>query len=90
VQLPFYAWLAEAAAAYLPINETPVVPLELGGETDIEAICRRLPELLEPLPRAQHCLRAASITCAGTAKRADCAARECGMRLRRIPAQPER
>ena len=24
VQLPFYAWLAEAAAAYLPINETPV------------------------------------------------------------------
>jgi ATP-dependent helicase/nuclease subunit B len=46
VQLPFYAWLAEAAAAYLPISETPVVPLELDGETDIDAICRRLPELL--------------------------------------------
>ena len=49
VQLPFYAWLAEAAAAYLPINETPVVPLELNGETDIDAICRRLPELLEAI-----------------------------------------
>jgi ATP-dependent helicase/nuclease subunit B len=49
VQLPFYAWLAEAAAAYLPINETPVVPLELNGETDIDAICRRLPELLEAM-----------------------------------------
>lgn len=46
VQLPFYAWLAEAAAAYLPINETPVTPLELDGETDVDAICRRLPELL--------------------------------------------
>ncbi|OYX31141.1 MAG: DNA helicase [Hydrogenophilales bacterium 32-62-9] len=49
VQLPFYAWLAEAAAAYLPINETPVVPLELDGETDIDAICRRLPALLEAI-----------------------------------------
>ncbi|MEQ1662108.1 MAG: PD-(D/E)XK nuclease family protein [Thiobacillus sp.] len=46
VQLPFYAWLAEAAAAYLPINETPVAPLELGGETDVDAISRRLPDLL--------------------------------------------
>ncbi|WP_296885471.1 PD-(D/E)XK nuclease family protein [Thiobacillus sp.] len=46
VQLPFYAWLAEAAAAYLPINETPVVSLALDGETDIDAICRRLPALL--------------------------------------------
>jgi ATP-dependent helicase/nuclease subunit B len=49
VQLPFYAWLAEAAAAFLPINETPVVPLELDGETDIDAICRRLPVLLEAI-----------------------------------------
>ncbi len=49
VQLPFYAWLAEAAAAYLPINETPVAPLELDGETDIDAICRRLPALLEAI-----------------------------------------
>jgi ATP-dependent helicase/nuclease subunit B len=46
VQLPFYAWLAEAAAAYLPINETPVGLLELDGETDVDAISRRLPELL--------------------------------------------
>jgi ATP-dependent helicase/nuclease subunit B len=46
VQLPFYAWLSEAAAAYLPINETPIAPLELDGETDVDAISRRLPELL--------------------------------------------
>ncbi len=46
VQLPFYAWLSEAAAAYLPIDETPVTPLLLGGETDVDAISRRLPELL--------------------------------------------
>ncbi|MHB1403434.1 MAG: PD-(D/E)XK nuclease family protein, partial [Thiobacillus sp.] len=46
VQLPFYAWLADAAAAYLPINEAPVAPLELDGETDVAAISRRLPELL--------------------------------------------
>jgi ATP-dependent helicase/nuclease subunit B len=49
VQLPFYAWLADAAAAYLPINETPVAPLELDGETDVDAISRRLPELLEAI-----------------------------------------
>jgi len=46
VQLPFYAWLNEAAAAYLPINNTPVALLELDGETDVDAISRRLPELL--------------------------------------------
>ncbi len=46
IQLPFYAWLAEAAAAYLPINESPVALLELDGETDVDAISRRLPELL--------------------------------------------
>jgi ATP-dependent helicase/nuclease subunit B len=49
VQLPFYAWLCAAAAAYLPINETPVAPLELDGETDVDVICRRLPELLEAI-----------------------------------------
>lgn len=49
IQLPFYAWLADAAAAYLPINETPVVSLELDGETDVDAISRRLPELLEAI-----------------------------------------
>ncbi|MBI3431647.1 MAG: PD-(D/E)XK nuclease family protein [Hydrogenophilales bacterium] len=49
VQLPFYAWLCDAAAAYLPINEAPIVPLELDGETDVDAISRRLPQLLEAL-----------------------------------------
>jgi len=49
VQLPFYAWLCDAAAAYLPVNEAPIVPLELDGETDVEAISRRLPDLLEAI-----------------------------------------
>ncbi|HSJ79782.1 MAG TPA: PD-(D/E)XK nuclease family protein, partial [Thiobacillus sp.] len=51
VQLPFYAWLCEAAAAYLPINEAPVAALELDGETDVAAICLRLPQLLEAIAR---------------------------------------
>jgi ATP-dependent helicase/nuclease subunit B len=51
VQLPFYAWLCEAAAAYLPINEAPVAALELDGETDVAAISLRLPELLEAIIR---------------------------------------
>jgi len=51
VQLPFYAWLCEAAAAYLPINEAPVAALELDGETDVAAISLRLPELLEAIAR---------------------------------------
>jgi ATP-dependent helicase/nuclease subunit B len=67
VQLPFYAWLADAAAAYLPINEAPVAPLALDGETDVDAIIRRLPQLIEaiaagaPLPASgidavcRHC-----------------------------------
>ncbi|HSN34035.1 MAG TPA: PD-(D/E)XK nuclease family protein, partial [Ideonella sp.] len=49
VQLPFYAWLCDAAAAYLPINEAPVVPLELDGDTDVAAISLRLPALLEAI-----------------------------------------
>lgn len=49
VQLPFYAWLADAAAAYLPINETPVAAIPLDGETDVDAIVRRLPALLEAI-----------------------------------------
>ncbi|HEY9145303.1 MAG TPA: PD-(D/E)XK nuclease family protein, partial [Thiobacillus sp.] len=52
VQLPFYAWLCDAAAAYLPINEAPVAALELNGETDVAAISLRLPHLLEAI--AQH------------------------------------
>ncbi len=67
VQLPFYAWLTDSAAAYLPINEAPVAALELDGEADVAAISLRLPQLLEaiaagtPLPAhgidavCQHC-----------------------------------
>ncbi|MEW5966245.1 MAG: PD-(D/E)XK nuclease family protein [Pseudomonadota bacterium] len=49
VQLPFYGWLCEAAAVYLPINEAPVAALELDGETDVAAISLRLPELLKAI-----------------------------------------
>jgi len=49
VQLPFYAWLCEAAAAFLPIDDAPIVPLALGGETEVEAISLRLPQLLEAI-----------------------------------------
>lgn len=49
VQLPFYAWLCDAAAAYLPLGDTPVAPLELDGETDVAAIVDRLPALLEAI-----------------------------------------
>ena len=51
VQLPFYAWLTDAAAAYLPINEAPVAALELDFETDVAAISLRLPDLLEAIAR---------------------------------------
>jgi len=56
VQLPFYAWLADAAAAFLPLSETPVERLDLPEETDVGSIAERLPVLLEavaagaPLP----------------------------------------
>ncbi|HEY9097899.1 MAG TPA: PD-(D/E)XK nuclease family protein [Thiobacillus sp.] len=60
IQLPFYAWLSEAAAAYLPINETPVSLLELDGETDVDAISRRLPELLEAIAAGES-LRASGV-----------------------------
>lgn len=49
VQLPFYAWLAEAAAAFLPLSEAPVKPVDLPGETDVGGIAGRLPLLLEAL-----------------------------------------
>lgn len=49
VQLPFYAWLANAAAAYLPISDIPIEPVTLDGETDVEAISLRLPKLLEAM-----------------------------------------
>lgn len=49
VQLPFYAWLADAEAVFLPINDDPVSPLTLDGETDVEAIAERLSALLEAM-----------------------------------------
>jgi ATP-dependent helicase/nuclease subunit B len=49
VQLPFYAYLCNAAAAYLPINDQTIAPLQLDGECDIEAIMLRLPALLTAL-----------------------------------------
>lgn len=49
VQLPYYAWLADAAAAYLPISEIPIEPVTLDGEADVEAISLRLPKLLEAI-----------------------------------------
>lgn len=49
VQLPFYAWLAEAAAAFLPLSEDPVKAIDLPGETDVGGIADRLPALLESL-----------------------------------------
>lgn len=49
VQLPFYAWLAGGAAAYLPINEAPMAPIALDGEVDVDAIVSRLPALLAAL-----------------------------------------
>jgi ATP-dependent helicase/nuclease subunit B len=49
VQLPFYAWLAEAEAAFLPIDDEAVAPVGLDGETDVETISLRLPKLLEAI-----------------------------------------
>lgn len=60
IQLPWYAWLANAAATFLPINEAPVTALELDGETDVEAISLRLPELLEAIA-AGSALRASGV-----------------------------
>lgn len=51
VQLPFYAWLADAEAAFLPLSETGVSPLPLDAETDVAAISQRLPLLLEKIAR---------------------------------------
>ncbi len=47
VQLPFYAWLAEAEAAYLPIDTDEPRLYALDEEVDPKAIAMRLPELLE-------------------------------------------
>ena len=49
VQLAVYAYLCNAFAAFLPINESVIAPVELGDETDVEAIVLRLPLLLEAL-----------------------------------------
>jgi ATP-dependent helicase/nuclease subunit B len=51
IQLPFYAWLCDAAALYLPINDAPVVPLALDGECDVEAITLRLRDVVTAVAR---------------------------------------
>jgi len=55
VQLPCYAWLADAAAAYLPIDETPVIALVTGWRNLLDAIgpaaCRNCSK---PSPQAQR------------------------------------
>ncbi len=73
VQLPFYAWLADAAAAFLPIDETPVIPLTLEGDTDIGAIAERLPALLAAIAAGAP-LRAQGVdaTCAHCEARGLC------------------
>lgn len=49
VQLPFYAWLAKAAAAFLPIDDENVAPIGLAAEVDAAAISLRLPALLQAI-----------------------------------------
>lgn len=49
VQLAVYAYLCDAFAAFLPINESVIAPVELGDETDVESIALRLSALLEAL-----------------------------------------
>lgn len=49
VQLAVYAYLCDAAATFLPINEASIAPVALDDETDVEAIVLRLPQLLEAL-----------------------------------------
>lgn len=49
VQLAVYAYLCNAAAAFLPIHDATISPVMLDGETDVEAIVMRLPLLLEAL-----------------------------------------
>ena len=49
VQLAVYAYLCNAVAAFLPINEPDIATMELDGETDVKSIALRLPLLLEAL-----------------------------------------
>lgn len=49
IQLPFYAWLAKAEAAFLPLDTDEPALIALGAETDIDAIGERLPQLLQAL-----------------------------------------
>ena len=53
VQLPFYAYLCNAAAAYLPINDPTITPLQLDGECDVEAIMSRLPSLISAIAQGK-------------------------------------
>jgi ATP-dependent helicase/nuclease subunit B len=49
VQLPFYAGLAEAEAAFLPVDTDQPDLVVLDPEANIEAITLRLPQLLEAI-----------------------------------------
>jgi ATP-dependent helicase/nuclease subunit B len=51
VQLPFYAWLAKAEAAFLPIDTDQPDLVALDPEADIETISLRLPQLLEEMAK---------------------------------------
>jgi ATP-dependent helicase/nuclease subunit B len=51
VQLPVYAWLAEAEAAFLSIDTDQPDLVALDPEADIETISLRLPQLLEEMAK---------------------------------------
>jgi ATP-dependent helicase/nuclease subunit B len=51
IQLPFYAWLAQAEAAFLPIDTDQPELVALDPKADIGAISLRLPLLLEKIAK---------------------------------------
>jgi ATP-dependent helicase/nuclease subunit B len=51
IQLPFYAWLAKAEAAFLPIDTDQPELVALDPKADIGAISLRLPLLLERIAK---------------------------------------
>ncbi len=51
VQLPVYAWLCDAAAAYLAVNDDKLAPLALDFDTDVEGITLRLRDLVAAIAR---------------------------------------
>lgn len=49
IQLSFYAWLAKAEAAFLPLDTREAGLIALSPDTDVSAISQRLPKLLQAL-----------------------------------------